>query len=72
MVMVGVCAVECGGIIFKWRIIIIKFSRFLKSFSDGGLGRELLREFCGLKNADDKRFSKSFFSLLFWFWGICM
>jgi hypothetical protein len=28
MVMVGVCGVECGGIIFKWRIIIIIFSNF--------------------------------------------
>ncbi len=26
----------------------------MKSFGDGGLGRELLWEFCGLKNVDDK------------------
>jgi hypothetical protein len=39
MVIVGVCDVECGGIIFKWRIMINFFFKFLKSFDDGGLGR---------------------------------
>jgi hypothetical protein len=72
MMMVGVCGVECGGIIFKWRIIMIIVFNFLKSFGNGGLGRELLWEFCGLRNVDDKRLSRSLFSLLFWFWGICM
>jgi hypothetical protein len=64
------CVVFSAGNYIQVVNNIFFFFQVLRSFGDGGLSRELLREFCKLKNVDDKRLSKSFFSLLFWFWGI--